>query len=53
MLFSICMLYIYRERERAMEILLSHKTEENPTVCDNMNGTWQCYAKWSKSDREK
>ena len=33
-------------------ILFSHKKEGNPAICDNMDGLWGHYVKWSKSDRE-
>ena len=35
------------------EILLSHKKEWNPAICDNMDGSGGYYAKWNKSDGER
>ena len=34
-------------------ILLSHKNEENFTLCDSMDGPGGQYAKWNKSIRER
>ena len=34
-------------------ILLSHKKEQNNTICNNMDGTRDSHAKWSKSERER
>ena len=34
-------------------ILFSHKKEENLAICNNMDGPWGHYTKWSKSDRER
>ena len=34
------------------EILLSHKKEWNNVICSNMDGSRDCHAEWSKSDRE-
>lgn len=34
-------------------MLLSPETEGDPAICDNMDGPWGHYAKWSKSDRER
>ena len=34
-------------------ILLSHKIEENFTLCDSMDGPGEHYAKWNKPIREK
>ena len=34
------------------EILLSHKKELNNVICSNMDGSRDCHAEWSKSDRE-
>ena len=34
-------------------ILLSHKKEWNPAICDNVDGPWKYYAKWNKSDGER
>ena len=34
-------------------IVLSHKKEWNPDICDNMDGPRVYYAKWNKSDGEK
>ena len=31
------------------EMLFSHKKEENPATCDNMDGIWAHYAKCSKA----
>ena len=33
-------------------ILLSHKKEQNNTICSNMVGPRDCHSEWSKSDRE-
>ena len=30
-------------------MLFIHKKKWNPAIC-NMEGPWQCYAKWNKSD---
>ena len=30
-------------------MLLSHKKERNPTICDSMDRPWRHYAKWKKS----
>ena len=46
-LFLIVCVYTYNG------ILLSHKKEWNPAICDNTDGPWSYYVKWSKSDREK
>lgn len=29
------------------------KREGNLAICDNMNGPWGPYAKWSKSERKR
>ena len=34
-------------------IPFSHEKEENPAICDNMDGPWGHYAKWDKSHRER
>ena len=34
-------------------ILLSHKKEWYSAICNNMDGTWEHYAKWNKSDGER
>ena len=34
-------------------ILLSNKTEQNNTICSNMDGTRDHHTKWSKSERER
>ena len=34
-------------------ILFSHERKGNPAICDNMDGPWEHYAKWNKSDRER
>ena len=34
-------------------ILLSHKEEWNPAICDNMEGPREYYAKWNKSQKDK
>ena len=31
--------------------IFSLEKEGNPAICDNMDGTWGCYAKWEKYDR--
>ena len=49
---SVCG-WIDKENVIYIYILFSHKNEENPTTCDNMNGPWGHYAKWNKSDRER
>ena len=41
------MLYIHNG------ILFSYKKEENPTICNNMDGPWGHYTKWNKPDIEK
>ena len=35
------------------EILLTHKKEENFTLCNSMDGTGELYAKWNKPVRER
>lgn len=35
------------------EILLTHKKGEYLSICDSIDGTWACYAKGDKSDRER
>ena len=34
-------------------ILLSHKNQQDPTICDHMGGFWKHNARWNKSDRER
>ena len=34
-------------------ILCSQEKEENPVICNSMDGTWGHYAKWNESDKEK
>jgi len=34
-------------------ILLSHKKEQNNTICSNMDETRDSHTKWSKSGRER
>ena len=41
------MVYIY------IQCNISHKKEWNSTVCKNMNGPKEYYARWNKSDRER
>ena len=31
------------------QLLLSHGKEGNPVICNNMDRTWEHYAKWDKS----
>ena len=45
----IKMWYIYTKEW----ILLSHKKEQNNTICSNMDGTRDSHTKWSKSERER
>ena len=33
-------------------ILLSHKKEQNNTICNNMDGPRYCHTEWSKSEKE-
>ena len=33
-------------------IIISRKKEGNPAICDNIDGPWECYASWNKSDRQ-
>ena len=33
--------------------LFSHEKEGNPAFYDNMDGTWEYYAKWNKSERKR
>ena len=33
--------------------LFSCSKRGNPAICDNVDEPWGCYAKWSKSDRER
>ena len=35
------------------EILVSHKIEENFTLCNSMDGPGEHYAKWNKPVRER
>ena len=35
------------------EILLSHKKQWNPAICDNTDGPWGYYLKWNKPDKDK
>ena len=35
------------------EMLFSHKKEENPATCDNMDGIWTHYAKCNKSEKDE
>ena len=32
---------------------IQQNTEENPVICDNMDGSWGHYAKWNKPDIER
>ena len=34
-------------------ILLSHKKEQNWVICRDVDGSRDCHAEWSKSEREK
>ena len=34
-------------------LLLSHKKEENFTLCDSMDGSGECYTKWNKPEKDK
>ena len=34
-------------------ILLSHKKEQNNSICSNMDGTRDSHTKWSKSEGER
>ena len=34
-------------------ILLSHKKEQNHTICSYVDGPRDCQTEWSKSDRER
>lgn len=43
------MLYIYIYAE----ILLSHKRDGTPAICNNMAGPSRHYTKWNKSNSEK
>ena len=33
--------------------MLAIKKEQNPDICDNMDGTWRYYAEWNKSHWER
>ena len=35
------------------QTLCGHEKETNGATCDNMDGSWGHYVKWSKSDRER
>ena len=35
------------------EILLSHRKEWNNAICNNMDGPWDCYTEWCKTDKDK
>ena len=54
MCVCVVCLYIYleRERERENERLFSFKEEWNPAICD-VDGPWEHYAKWNKSEKER
>ena len=43
---GIYVVYIYNET------LFSHEKKGNPAICDNMDGTWGCYAKQNKAEGE-
>ena len=47
--FSYC-LWILESR---LEILLSHKKEQNNAICSNMDGPRDCHTEWSNSDTER
>ena len=34
-------------------IQFSHKKEENFTICNSIDESWQKYAKWSKPEKDK
>ena len=34
-------------------LLVIHKKEWNLTICSNINGSREYYAKWNKSDKER
>ena len=34
-------------------ILLSHRKEWNNVICSNIDGPWDYYTKWSRSERER
>ena len=36
-----------------MEYIYSHKNEGNPVIYNIMNGTWEHYAIWNNSDKER
>lgn len=46
-------IHIFNSIQYSMEILLSHKKEGNPPICNNMDGPWGHYAKWSKSEKDR
>ena len=31
---------------------ISHNKRWNTAICDKMDGSWDCHAKWNKSDRK-
>ena len=35
------------------QILSSHKKEWDLPICDNMDESWQLYAKWNKIEKDK
>ena len=45
---NVWCIYIY-----ATECYSLIKTERNPDICDNKNGTWGHYVKWNKSLRKR
>ena len=34
-------------------ILFTHKIQEHPAICGNMDGLWGYHAKWNNSDTER
>lgn len=34
-------------------VLMNHKKEEKPAICNSMDGPWGHFAKWNKSGKEK
>ena len=44
-------MYIYIHTHIHHGILFSHEKEGNPAIFNNMNGPWDHYAEWDKSDK--
>ena len=49
----VVLIYLHLAINQCNGIQLSYKKEQNLSICNNMDGTWRYYAKWTKSDRER